>query len=109
MSNDISPSYVRDRRLALTLAPNTVPTANVPLVIYVDYAKTVPEGVMAPMVLEIQGPSGASYKVREYLRTAPTSVVVKPREGGKHFVTLREAAHNRWWGGIGFEVKGDQL
>src|SRR5690606_32799036 len=65
MSSDIAPSYVRERRLALSLAPDAVPSANASLVIYVDYSKTMPEGVSVPMVLEIQGPSGASYKLRE--------------------------------------------
>lgn len=105
----LSPSYVRERRINLALAPNTVPTANKSLVISVDYAKSLPDGVALPILLEVQGPTKASYQRREFVRTAPLSLVITPREQGAHLVTLREAAHNRWWGAIRFEVAGTNL
>lgn len=105
----IAPSYVRERRLHLALAPDTVPAANQSLVLSVDYNKALPEGVVLPLVLEVQGPSPASYQRREFVRTRPLSIVLTPREGGAHLVTLREVAHNRWWGSLHFDVEGTHI
>ena len=107
--DEISPPEVKERRLALSLAETATPTAGVPLVISVDYTKTLPDGVVLPLIVEVQGPSPSSYTRREYTRGAPESIIVTPKEGGRHIVTVREVAHNKWWGGLQFEAEGADL
>lgn len=110
IAEEISPSYIREKRLDLTLDPSiTVVRAFQSVLINVSYTRTLPGGVMLPLVLEIQGSSPESYQRREYTRTAPNSIIFTPREGGPHKVVLREVAHNRWWGVLSLDVAGEQL
>lgn len=106
---EISPSTIRERKLSLTLEPDANPAANQSLLLNVDYSDASPEGVVLPLILEVQGPTRASYVRRVFRRTPPSSIVITPKEGGRHLVTLREAAHNRWWGSIQFEAQGSEL
>ncbi len=108
--DEIAPSYVKEKRFDLTLADDTgLPKANQSIVINVAYDRALPEGVVMPLILEVQGPSESSYQRREFLRTAPSSIVVIPREGGLFRVILREFAHNKWFGSVGFTVSGEPL
>lgn len=108
---ELSPSYVRELRIDLTLNADTpqTPTAFKPLLLDVGYSRCLPEGVMLPLLLEIQGPSSTSYQRRVFSRSAPASVIFTPREGGQHLVTLREAAHNRWFGSLRLSIAGELL
>lgn len=106
---EISPSYVRAKRFDLTLEPNAKARANNALLVNVSYSRALPEGVMLPLVLEIQGTSSKSYQRREFTRAAPSAIIFTPREGGPHLVTLREAAHNRWFGTLKLDVEGELL
>ncbi len=105
----LAPAYVREKRITLELAPDAVLAAGGPVLLLVSYNKCAPEGVMLPLILDVQGPSESSVQRREFRRAAPGSVIIVPREGGPHVVTLRESAHNRWWGSVSFEVAGDRL
>lgn len=62
-------------------------------------------GAVPPFEVIVAAPSG-KHVVRE-LFEMPVAIVVSPEEGGEHRVTLREVAHNRWWGGVTFDVDGD--
>lgn len=106
--DEISPRYVREKRLTLTLDPSiTKPRANAAILVNVDYSRTRPEGIALPLILEVQGPSAGSYQRREFTRIAPDSIIFTPREGGLHQVTLREAAHNLWWAVLKIAVEGE--
>jgi len=108
--DEMSPAYLRKDRITLTLsASGPAPKAFAPVVVNVDYGRCLPQGVCCPMILEVRGPSSQSYQRREFLRRAPDVVVFRPSEGGVHHVTLREAAHNRWWGSLRIEVAGELL
>lgn len=108
--DEISPSYIREKRLDLTLDESTVKVrAFQPALVNVSYLRALPEGVMLPLVLEIQGPSAQSYQRREYVRTAPVSIIFTPKEGGPHLVTLRESAHNLYWASLNLDVEGELL
>jgi hypothetical protein len=108
--DEICPPYVKARRLTLELtAAKTNPTAHKSLLVNVTYDQTSPQGVMVPLVMVVQGPSQRSYQERVFRGRPPTQLVVTPREGGKHLVSLRELYHNRWWGAVEFEVVGDLL
>lgn len=108
--DELSPSYLREKRISLSLdASNETPSAFHSIMIAVDYEKTLPEGIQLPLIVEIQGPSSNSYERRVISRTAPTAIIFRPSEGGAHHVTMREAAHNRWWGSIVIDVAGELL
>lgn len=108
--DEIAPRYIREKRIAVTV-PSGAPAARAfqSFVLDVDYSRALPEGIALPLLLEIQGPSPQSYQRREFLRVAPQSIVFTPREGGMHLVTLREVAHNRWFGTIRIDVQGELL
>lgn len=108
--DEISPSYVREKRLDLTLDPSVVKVrAFQPTLVNVSYERAKPEGIMLPLVLEVQGSSPQSYQRREFTRTAPTSFIFTPGEGGPHTVVLREVAHNKWFGVLKLAVEGELL
>lgn len=104
--DELSPANLRDRRIDLALAEgSTSPRAYQSVVIDVGYAPAAPAGVVPPLVFEAHGPSAGSYERREYT-TPPTQIVWTPQEGGPHQLTLREAAHNYWYGALRFTVAG---
>jgi hypothetical protein len=108
--DELSPRTVREKKLDVQLAPNdTAPRARSPVTLLVSYDRTLPAGVMLPILFEVQGPSASSYQRREFLKHKPTTVIFTPREGGRHHVTVREVGHNLWWGSLAFEVAGDEL
>ncbi len=107
---ELSPSYIREQRIDLTLNRATpTPQAFAPVLVDMIYARCAPEGVVLPMLLEVQGPSPASYQRRVFTHAPPNSLVFTPREGGRHLVTLREVAHNRWFGSLRLDVGGELL
>lgn len=107
--DDLAPDYIREKRISLSLGENTEKTAGSPVLLEVDYSEADPEGVVLPLIFEVQGPSPASSQRREFRRTPPKSIIFKPREGGTHVVTLREFSHNRWFGSLTIEVSGESL
>lgn len=108
--DEISPRYLREQRITLTLDASVVrPTAFGSVLIQVSYAKATPGGVVLPLVFEIRGPSEASTVRRVYSRTAPASIVWRPTDGGVHMITLREVAHNRLWGKLRVDVAGESI
>lgn len=108
--DELSPDYMGAERIALTLDPSQTRVAALESVlVQVDYAKTLPEGVVLPLELVVQGPSAGSYQRRAFTRVAPRTLVFTPREGGPHLVLLREVAHNRWVGKLRLDVEGETL
>src|SRR5262245_56424538 len=106
--DELAPKTVREKKLVISLDPESEsPRANRPILLSVSYAKTAPDGIALPLIMQVQGPSAASYQERIYNRVRPASLIVTPREGGRHLIVLREAAHNRWWGSITLEVAGE--
>jgi hypothetical protein len=86
--------------------PDVPPTAFRPTTIQVSYARCKPDGVMLPLIFEVQGPSASSYQRRDFTRCPPVYIVFTPREKGRHLVILREAHHHRWWGSLEIQVSG---
>ena len=62
-------------------------------------------GLAPPFELVVASPSGR-HDVQE-LAALPLAVLLHAQEGGTHRVTLRELAHNRWWGSTTIDVDGD--
>lgn len=110
IEEELSPGYIREKRFDLTLDPSiTAVRAFQACLINVSYARAQPGGIMLPLLLEVQGPSPESYQRRVFQRVAPASLIFTPREGGPHKVSLREVAHNRWWGNLALDVAGETL
>jgi len=107
--DELAPTYLREQRITLTLDESIVaPAARRSILVNVDYSDADPEGVSPPLILEVQGPSAQSY-VRRVFHTPPDSIVFIPQEGGTHQVTLREAAHNYWYGALRISVAGELI
>lgn len=111
---ELAPTYLREPRLDLSLTllddrTRQTPRAFQPVLVEVGYTRAEPEGVMLPLVLEVQGPSPESYQRRVFAHAAPASLTFTPREGGRHSVILREVAHNLWWGLLELDVEGELL
>jgi len=107
--DEICPRCIGEDRLVLQLQTMGVVRAFTQTAISVDYSATAPEGVVLPLELLIQGPSPQSYARRVFMRSRPTTLIFTPREGGSHLITLREFAHNKWWGRLVVDVEGQQL
>lgn len=96
---DIAPLDVTLRPRAFEAYPFTVAVKTSPRS-YVD------AGLVPPLELILAGPSG-QHVARE-LADVPIAVAVTPFEAGRHRVTVREIAHNRWWGGADFDADGER-
>lgn len=107
--DELCPPYLKDQRFSLQLAPDqATPTAGRALRILCSYTNSLPQGPVCPLIFEAKGPSSLGYERRVYT-TPPTWIVWRPREGGLHQLTLREDAHNRWFGVLKVEVAGESL
>lgn len=107
--DELSPLYLGEDRIVLSLMSGLTPRAFRSIIIDVDYAAADPQGVVLPLKLIVQGPSSGSYQTRIFSRVAPARLAFMPREGGSHLVVLREVAHNRWFGRLRFTVDGPLL
>lgn len=108
--DELAPRYMREDRIDVTLDSLQVRVAALESVLLsVSYQRTLPEGVVLPLIFEVQGPSPSSYQRRVYSRVAPTAVIFTPREGGTHLVVIRENAHNRWFGKLRLDVEGETI
>jgi hypothetical protein len=108
--DELSPDYLGEDRIGVSLSQDTpTPAAFAPVTLDIDYSECMPEGVVLPLELIVRGPSTSSNQHKIFSRHAPSTITFKPREGGFHLVTLREVAHNRWWGRLKFQVSGSEL
>jgi hypothetical protein len=107
--DEICPPYYGEDRLDLSLTTQGRVRAFTQTSIAVSYARTLPEGVLLPLEMIVQGPSAQSYVRRVYSRSRPTTLFFTPKEGGSHLILLREFAHNRWWGRVAVTVDGPLL
>ncbi len=108
--DDISPTYIGEDRIALALADvNTAVLAFVPFQVDVNYTAAMPEGLVLPLELVFQAPSGEVVTRKIFERTRPSSLLLVARQRGQHFVLLREQFHNRWQGRLVVDVQGDDL
>lgn len=104
----LSPAYVGEDRIKLSLDPSTdPPRVGQAVAIRVDYSRSEPEGASLPLDFIVQGPSENSYHERVYRRYKPARLAFVPSEAGEHLVLLREQHHNRWFGKLVVVVEGD--
>ena len=108
--DDISPRTYGEDRIRLSLAD-----ADQPLIAFrgiriaVDYSRTLPEGVVLPLIFTVTAPSEAYHQMNTFRRLVPKELSFVPREGGSHLVRLGEAHHNRWFGALVLDITGDRI
>ena len=108
--DEISPSYVGEDRIGLSLAdPNQPIYVNTPIQVNIDYSGAAPEGLVLPLELSLSGPTEGQYQRTLYTTSKPAAVVLVPRVKGQHFILLRERFHNRWQGRLLVDVLGDDM
>ena len=106
--DELSPLYVGAERIAVRPSdPDAVPRAFQVFTMTVDYGLCAPEGVMLPLEVLVTSPSRTTQTLHRYV--APAELAIVPDEGGRWLVTIREVAHNQWWGRLAIEVEGDRL
>lgn len=89
----------------IPLDVTTQPRAFEPVVLSVAMRTAYVEaGLVPPVELILAAPSGR-HELRE-LAELPLAVIFYPDEGGRWRVTLRELAHNQWWGQADVVVAG---
>lgn len=108
--DEISPTYIGDDRFVLSLSdPAAAILAFVPFQVDVNYDAAEPEGLVLPLELVFQAPSGKIIQRTVFSRSAPSSLLLVPRSRGQHFVLLHEMFHNRWQGRLLVNVQGEDL
>ena len=109
--DEISPTFYAEDRIRLTLNPNTPePRAFQALQVDVDYSQADGFGRIAlPLELIISPPTKANFRRDIIRKVLPTTIVLKPTEGGQHLVLLREIGHNLFVGRLTLDVAGDPL
>jgi hypothetical protein len=109
--DEVSPAACGQDLIRLSLSPQTrIVRAFAPCVLTVDYALTMPAGVVLPLVLTVTQSAGvATYQRRVYRRLRPSVIAFSPREGGPCLVRLGEGHHNRWFGSLALEVEGGRI
>lgn len=107
---ELSPETIGEDLIVLSLDVQSLdPRAFRPITVNVDYSACEPDGIVLPLELLIVAPSPSGFSHRHFTRTAPTSILFIPREGGLHGLLLREVGHNRWNGRLRIQVAGDPL
>lgn len=103
---EIFPDSFRAQAFDLTLTdPLAVPRLFEPVPLAVSLRTSyVDAGLVPPLALVIASPRGV-HEARE-LDEVPLAVVFYPDSGGRWLITLREVAHNQWWGQAAVAVPG---
>ena len=108
--DEISPRTYGEDRLVLSLSdPNAALAAFTPILLSIDYGRTLPAGVSLPLEFTVTAPTPGNSTRIVFRHFKPTALAFTPREGGQHLVRLAECYHNRWWGGLVLEIAGDRL
>ena len=109
--SEVIPTYVGANNIGLTLAepPDTVHEPGKPILVDVSLLnEAVDSGLVCPIELTVQAPSGARSS-HVYQKNPPTVFAFTPHEGGDHLVLVAELGHNLWRGSIVVTVVGDRL
>ena len=108
--DEISPREYGEDRLVLSLRdPNAALAAFTPILIAVDYDRTLPDGVSLPLEFTVTAPTAGNSTRLVFRHFKPTALAFTPKEGGQHLVRLAECYHARWWGALVLEIAGDRL
>jgi hypothetical protein len=107
---ELSPTYLGETRIVLScLTEESRVLAHHPIEVSIDVTEALPEGLVLPLELIVQGPSVGSHQRKVFSRTVPSTIIFTPREGGLHLIKIAELGHNKWWGSTKIAIAGDQL
>jgi len=106
--DELSPAYIGEDRILLSVDPSTPPRVGDVCQINVDYSGCEPEGTAVPMEMVIQGEGANGFQERTFRRRRPLQLLFVPTIAGEHLVILREINHNRWLGRLRVAVVGEK-
>lgn len=114
--DQLSPPYIRARVLKLTPASLEQARAFAAVDLDVAFDTSGPfaalvasAGLVGVVEMTVTAPSPVNFWRHVFRRGLPSLITFTPREGGRHFVRVREVAHNHWWGALAVNVLGEQL
>lgn len=109
----VSPVTMGSDQIVLTVANPTGEALLVgrPITIDFDYSATLPDGVVLPLILQVQPAfgRGVGYLEKVFRKTAPNSFAFSLPGAGQYLVLLRECFHNRWQGRLLIQVDGEEF
>ena len=107
--DEISPDFIGEDRIKLSLSKNTPsPRAFSPAEIDINYSAAHDiGGIVRPLELTVTAPSPANFQRRIIRNSLPSSIIIKPQEGGEHLVVLKECGHNKVVGIFVLQVAGE--
>lgn len=107
--DEISPDFIGEDRIKLSLSELTpAPRAFSPVQIDVDYSDADDiGGIVRPLELTVTAPTPANFRRRIIRKSLPSSIIIKPQEGGEHLVVLKECGHNKAVGIFVLDVAGE--
>lgn len=108
--DELAPAYIGEDKITLQLDDPAVSlVAFEPFQVNIDYTATEPYGLQLPLELVLQGPRAGQHHRRLFHHSRPSSVILIPEQGGRHFILFRELYHNRWQGRLMVDVDGEDL
>lgn len=106
--DEVSPAYVGEERIKLSVSPGTPARVGQVVQIDVDFSACLPEGASMPLDFIVQGPTEEGFVSKTYRERLPVQLSFMPAQAGPHLVLLREQTHNRWHGKLKLQVEGDR-
>ena len=106
----ISPAYVGEEKITLSLDPRSLARVGQPVTLRVDYAAADRSGgVGVPLVFTVQPEfgDGSEYIQQVFTSTRPSTVTIALSRPGSYLLTLRESARNHWIGRLRLSVEGE--
>lgn len=105
--DDISPGYVGEDKIALSIDRRSKVLAGKPIMLLIDYSNAE-DGVVPPLEVVVQPAfgDGDGYQRTVYQR-APTRHVFTPKHAGEYLLHVRELKHNKWQGRLLIGVSGE--
>ncbi len=108
----ISPRTIGEDKIGITVDPISLPLlVGVPVTLNFDYSRTVPSGVVLPLILVVQPGfgRGAGYFTKVFRKKRPGSFAFSLPGAGQWLAVLRECGHNYWQGRIVLDMAGEQF
>lgn len=108
MPTSVAAEYVGEERFRLLLSrDNLNPRAFAILTVEVDYSACEPEGVVLPLEMTVTGANQSFFQRTLITRSLPSTLFIRPTQGGEYLIRLAELGHNRWFGTLIVSVEGN--
>lgn len=111
--DDISPRFVGEDRITVTLDPTSDPPfVERPITVNFDYsAADVDGGVVPPLTVKVRPTFGDGTGAidKTFSGPRPSSFTFRLFGAGRHLIVIKESAHNRWQGRLEIDVQGEEF